>query len=356
MKILITGICGFVGSSLALRLRQCLDGVQLSGIDNLSRPGSEINFQQLLSAGIRVIQGDVRNSSDLDTLDAPQWIIHAAAIPTVVAGIDGKSSSRELIETNVLGTINMLELARRHGAGFVLLSSSRVYNIPALAGLPLKVENDAFTLAEDAGLPAGCSPHGISEQFSTATPISLYGASKLTAETLTLEYGQSFGFPVVINRCGVLAGGTQFGVAVQGIFSYWVRSYALRRRLKYIGFDGSGYQVRDALHPNDLTDLLLLQMQQPAPADSAIWNVGGGPANAMSLAQLSGWCAEKFGPHHMEHDVQPRPFDIPWMVMDSRRVQSHYSWQPQMPLSAILDEIAAHHQQHPDWLDVSQPK
>jgi CDP-paratose 2-epimerase len=183
----------------------------------------------------------------------------------------------------------------------------------------------------------------------------LYGASKLASEALALEYGQAYGLPVVVNRCGVLAGGTQFGVPAQGIFSFWIRSYALGRRLTYIGFGGAGHQVRDALHPDDVADLIVRQMQQPGAGGRAVWNVGGGPARAMSLAQLSRWCARECGEHQVERDPQPRRFDIPWMVIDSRLVSAAYGWQPRIALTDILDEIAGHHREHPDWLDVSQP-
>ncbi len=355
MRILITGICGFVGSSVALRLRESSPDAEVSGIDNLSRPGSETNRTRLLSAGVRVVHGDVRCASDFETLGPGHWIIDAAAIPTVLAGVDGQTSSRQLVEHNLLGTVNLLEHARRHKAGFILLSSSRVYNIPALAGLPIKVEDEAFVLDTAGKLPGGCTEHGIAETFSTAAPVSLYGASKLASEALALEYGQAFGFPVIVNRCGVLAGDTQFGLAVQGIFSFWIRSYALRRPMKYIGFGGGGHQVRDAFHPNDLADLMILQMRRPKTGGQAIWNVGGGPANAMSLAQLSRWCAEQFGLHRVESDKQPRPFDIPWMIIDSRRVSAAYDWRPRIEVTAIVDEIVTHHREHPDWLEISQP-
>lgn len=355
MKILITGICGFVGSSIALRLRELLPGCQMLGIDNLSRPGSETNRQRLLDVEIGVIHGDVRCASDLELLDACDWIIDAAAIPMVLAGIDGRTSSRQLVEHNLLGTINLLEHARRHSAGFILLSSSRVYNIPALVGLPLVVKDDAFALAATDQLPIGCSEHGVGESFSTDAPVSLYGASKLASETLALEYGRAFGFPVVVNRCGVLAGGGQFAVATQGIFSFWIRSYAARRPLRYIGFGGHGHQVRDALHPDDLTELVVCQMQRPQMDERSIWNVGGGPANSTSLAQLSRWCVEKFGPHHLEGETESRSFDVPWMVMDSRRASAAYDWRPRIELGAILAEIAEHHRQHSNWLELSQP-
>ena len=145
--------------------------------------------------------------------------------------------------------------------------------------------------------PTGVSERGLGEAFSTAPPVSLYGATKLASETLALEYGHTFGFPAVVNRCGVLAGETQFGVPEQGIYSFWIRMYALRRPLKYLGFNGTGHQVRDALHPNDLADLLLRQIENPQLSSGKIWNVGGGAANCMSLAQLSRWCADTFGEH-----------------------------------------------------------
>src|SRR6185312_13208555 len=100
--------------------------------------------------------------------------------------------------------------------------------------------------------------NGVAENFSTQAPVSLYGSAKLASELLSLEYGEAFGFPVFVNRCGVLAGAGQFGKADQGIFSFWIHSWKSKRPLKYIGFGGQGHQVRDCLHPRDLTTLLAL--------------------------------------------------------------------------------------------------
>ena len=85
--------------------------------------------------------------------------------------------------------------------------------------------------------------------FSTAAPVSLYGATKLASEIMALEYGGAFDFPVWITRCGVLAGAGQFGTPAQGIFAFWVNAHLRRRPLRYIGFNGTGYQARDAFHP-----------------------------------------------------------------------------------------------------------
>jgi CDP-paratose 2-epimerase len=353
MHVLITGVCGFVGSTIALAMRRLRPDANISGIDNFCRPGSETNRLHLQKAGVNVGHRDVRCASDIDTLPDCDWIIDAAANPSVMAGIGGGASSRQLMEHNLQGAVNLLEYAKRSKAGFILLSSNRVYNIPALTTIPLKVADTEFVLDTSQPLPPGLSDRGIGEAFSTAPPVSLYGATKLASEALALEYGEAFGFPVVVNRCGVLAGETQFGVPEQGIYSFWIRAYALRRPMKYLGFGGTGHQVRDALHPNDLADLLLRQMENPQLGSGKIWNVGGGAANAMSLAQLSRWCAETFGQHDVQPDGTPRPFDVPWMVMDNQNVTQAFGWQPQTPLIEILSGIADHHRQNPNWLELS---
>ena len=236
----------------------------------------------------------------------------------------------------------------------MLLSSSRVYSIKALAALPLIVRDHAFTLDETTVWPAGASSAGLTEEFSTAGPISLYGATKLASEAIAIEYGDAFELPVAINRCGVLAGGGQFGTVEQGIFSYWVRSWASARPLTLVGFEGSGHQVRDALHPRDLADLVERQIRAGAGA-AGVWNVGGGSARAMSLAQLSEWCRQRFGARELAVDRIPRKWDVPWVVMDAARPHDRFGWTPTTSMSALLDEIADHHRLHPDWLDLSQP-
>ena len=355
MKILITGVCGFVGSSVAGALLDGFPDATITGLDNFIRPGSEGNRDSLRARGVRLHHGDVRNASDVDALPAADWVIDAAANPSVLAGVDGQSSSRQVIEHNLYGTVNLLEYCRRHGAGFILLSTSRVYAIAPLAGLPVEPAGRAFRLTPGAPLPPGVSPRGLDETFSTAAPISLYGATKLASEALALEYGETFGFPAWINRCGVLAGAGQFGRPDQGILAYWVNAYLRRRPLKYIGFGGCGHQVRDALHPRDLIPLLARQMEGKVAAGGGprIINLGGGERNAFSLADLSAWCAERYGERPIAADPPERRFDIPWLIMDSSLAQATWGWQPALSLADILLEIALHAEQHPQWLERS---
>ena len=270
MRLLITGICGFVGSALVRAIRESGLDWEIIGLDNFIRPGSEENRLALRHLGVKIFHGDIRCASDFESLPACDWLLDAAANPSVLAGVDGMTSSRQLVEHNLLGTVNLLETCKRWKAGFILLSTSRVYSIPPLAALPVEVHDRAFrpVLPLPSSLSSAAaqlsdfsfqlfshsafSSQGISETFSTAAPVSLYGSTKLCSEALALEYGETFDLPVWINRCGVMAGGGQFGRADQGIFAFWIHSHRQHRPLKYIGFDGMGHQVRDCLHPRDL--------------------------------------------------------------------------------------------------------
>jgi CDP-paratose 2-epimerase len=357
MRILISGVCGFVGSTLARAFAESGARHEIAGFDNFIRPGSESNRAELKRIGVKLFHGDLRAASDLETLPKMDWVIDAAANPSVLAGVDGKTSSRQLVEHNLGGTVNMLELCKQHRAGFTLLSTSRVYAIAPLAALPVEAHDHAFRLTPGASrLPAGVSAAGIDETFSTQAPISLYGATKLASEALALEYGETFGLPVFVNRCGVLAGAGQFGRADQGIFAYWINAWLRQRPLRYIGFGGHGHQVRDCLHPRDLLPVLEKQLAAPAiAATDRIANFAGGAESAMSLRQLSDWCAAHLGPHTVGVDATPRPFDIPWVVLDSAKAARVWSWRPATRTPEILAEIAAHARAHPQWLDLSAP-
>ena len=311
------------------------------GMDNFIRPGSEENRRRLLKLGVTLFHGDIRCASDFEALPQVDWVIDAAANPSVLAGIDGQTSSRQLIEHNLLGTINILEYCKRLQSGFILISTSRVYSIASLAEVEVETHGRAFRFKMGQELPPGLSAAGVAESFSTAPPVSLYGSSKLASEFLALEYGETFGFPVWINRCGVLAGAGQFGRPDQGIFAYWINAWLRRSPLTYLGFGGNGYQVRDCLHPKDLISILRKQMSA-STGPRRVMNFGGGVKNAMSLAQLSDWCRDRYGDHEVSGKSDMRRFDIPWMVMDSRLAGDACGWTPQTSLEKSLLEIADH--------------
>jgi CDP-paratose 2-epimerase len=360
MKILITGICGFVGSTIAHALKAANPSLELVGFDNFIRPGSESNRAALKALGVRLFHGDLRAASDLETLPAVDAVIDAAANPSVLAGVDGRTSSRQLVEHNLSGTLNLLEYCKQHRAGFTLLSTSRVYSIAPLSSLPVEIHDHAYRPSADALTRSpitGLSSAGIAETFATTAPVSLYGATKLASEALALDYGAAFDFPVFINRCGVLAGAGQFGRADQGIFAYWINCHLRRRPLNYIGFDGLGHQVRDCLHPRDLVPLLQQQLQFSGKlaAEGRLINCAGGASSTRSLRQLTAWCDARFCAHAVTSDSRPRPFDLPWVVLDSAKALRLWNWSAHTTTDAICEEIAIHAERHPDWLERSAP-
>lgn len=354
MKVLITGICGFVGSAITRSLKASLPDVKVCGMDNFVRPGSEINRPVLRAMGVGLFHGDVRCASDFDQLPEVDWVIDAAANPSVLIGADGRTSSRQAVEHNLYGTVNLLEYCKARKTGLVLLSTSRVYSIPEMQSIPLKESADSFLFDDSKPCPTGVSALGLTEDFSTSAPISLYGSTKLASEALALEYGFTYQLPVWIDRCGVLAGAGQFGTAEQGIFSYWLHAHKRHRPLGFYGFGGRGLQVRDALHPSDLARLVIHQITHtPSAQPQGIFHVSGGGENSMSLAQLTAWCDDRFGKHPAAANSANRPFDVPWVVLDYTRTHQTFGWQPEMALPQILDEIADHVINHHDWLNVT---
>jgi CDP-paratose 2-epimerase len=227
-------------------LLERIEGIRVVGIDNLIRPGAETNRTRIERLGIEFIHGDLRSASEVARLPACELGDRRSRQPQRPA-----SPVREAAASFLNITSPLLEYCRQHRSGLLLLSSSRVYSIPALTAIPLIVQNQAFVVDPAAALPAGLTADGIGVDFCTAAPVSLYGATKLASEIMALEYGSAFDFPVWITRCGVLAGAGQFGTPDQGIFAYWVNAHLRRRPMRYIGFNGTGHQTRETFHPRD---------------------------------------------------------------------------------------------------------
>lgn len=331
-----------MGSSLCLALREKHPRSEILALDNLHRRGSERNLPRLKSAGITFIHGDIRCPSDLAAIQKPvDLFIEASAEPSVHAGSDGHPGY--VLETNLGGTIHCLEWARKHAAFFVFLSTSRVYSLLPLKELPLTLRATRLDLPDGAQGEGWQSGHGISEDFSTRSARSLYGATKLASELLVQEYAQAFGLKCAINRCGVIAGPGQFGKVDQGVFTLWVASHLFGQPLRYCGFGGNGSQVRDLLHPADLFALIEKQWSE-MPSDAPIFNVGGGNAGSVSLAEYTDLCRQATG---REVPIAAVPTtaanDVPYFVTDHRRVSARYDWAPRFSPAQIVGEIG-------DWL------
>lgn len=338
-NMLITGGAGFVGANLAVAFKRRYPGLRVTALDNLKRRGSELNLSRLSAAGIGFMHGDIRNPEDLAAAGAVDVIVECSAEPSVLAGFDGNPAY--LLNTNLLGTVNCLELARARKAAFVFLSTSRVYPHTAINRLRRQEEESRFQWAPDQQCP-GWSPAGITQQFTLDGEKTLYGASKLCSEILIREYVGMFGLKAVVNRCGLLTGPWQFGKVDQGVITYWMLAHYFKRNLAYIGFGGGGKQVRDPLHVEDLAGLVGRQLSRPESLDGSVYDVGGGPGNSLSLLECTRRCAEITGNRiPIANDTQTRPGDIAIFISDSGAAARDFNWKPTRTVDAILEDIYA---------------
>jgi len=345
MSFLITGGAGFVGSNVALALRSAMPDARITCMDNLYRAGSQLNLPRFAEAGIMFHRGDVRDPSTFP--DEPfDLMIECSAEPSVLAGQDG--SPDYLFQTNLVGAYHCLEACRRHRAGMIFLSTSRIYPIPRLEAHPWHEEETRF--AWDDG-PDGISSHGVTESIPLDGPRSLYGFTKLAAEQLIEEYRETYGVRAVINRCGVIAGPWQFGKVDQGVAALWVMAHHFKRKLSYIGYGGTGKQVRDMLHVYDLAELLVEQVSHFDQWDGWHGNVAGGLQNSASLQELTALCQEITGNRIPITSIPAnRSSDLRLFLGDCSRLFARTPWRPRRTPKQIVSDTHEWVRTHADSL------
>ncbi|MEW6637608.1 MAG: NAD-dependent epimerase/dehydratase family protein [Actinomycetota bacterium] len=343
--VLITGGAGFVGSNLAIRYRERHPGVRVVALDNLKRRGSDLNIPRLRQAGVEFVHGDIRNREDLPEHDV-DLILECSAEPSVLSGYGGRPDY--LINTNLVGTLNCLEFARARRADFIFLSTSRVYSIRTLSDLRYREEEKRFVLSGEQPHP-GASAAGIAEDFPIRGPRSLYGATKLASELFIEEYRAAYGLRAVVNRCGVIAGPWQMGRVDQGVFALWVARHHFGGELDYIGYGGSGKQVRDLLHIDDLFELVDLQAQRPGLFDGRTLNVGGGPQTSLSLLETTELCQRITGRRiRIRREPEQRPADVPIYISDHRKATDLCGWRPTRSAGRTLSDVH-------EWIRENEP-
>jgi CDP-paratose 2-epimerase len=336
-RLLVTGGAGFVGSNLAVSLAARHPEWEILALDNLYRRGSELNLPRLEGAGVEFVKGDVREPEDLQRLPELSALIECSAEPSVMSGVDGDTSY--LLHTNLTGAYNCLELARRDAAFVVFLSTSRVYPVEPQVGLKLEEAPTRFELAGEQPVP-GASAAGISEDFPLSGARTLYGTTKLAAELLIEEYRAAFGLPAVVDRCGVIAGPWQMGKVDQGVFTHWMLAHRFDNPLKYIGFGGTGKQVRDLLHVEDLVDLVERQLLDREGWDGRVVNVGGGRECSLSLRETTEICRELSGNEVPIDPVEAtRAGDVPIYLSDCTRLFGMDEWRPRRSARQVLADI-----------------
>ncbi len=318
MKILIVGGCGFVGSNLAIYLKENKIGTKISTFDNLCRKGSILNLDRLKKKKILNFNKDVSKSNSFKKIPKYDLIIDCCAEAAVEAS---KKEIDRVFNTNLIGTYNVLKKCAKDKSNFIFLSSSRVYSIEKLR--KLKKKNSL-----------------INEKFSTSGPKSIYGFSKYSSEHLIKEFAFLYKIKFLINRFGVISGPWQFGKQDQGFVSLWVWKHMNKKKLSYTGFGGKGSQMRDVIHIHDVCKLIELQIKKINKINNLILNVGGGIKNSISLKTLTKFCQKiTLNKIKILSIKKTSNYDIPYYTTNNFQVSKIYKWKPKIKIYNIVQDI-----------------
>lgn len=327
MTILITGICGFIGTNIALAARK--KNYKVIGIDSLVRKKTEENIPILERVGVTIIRGDIRNKEDFTRLpNAIDSIIHLAANSGVPWSLEDPVYD---FETNARGTLNVLEFAKERGKiPLIFASTNRVYS-DLVNEIPLKQNATRYTFdKEEKSWLTGSSYMGISEQFSIdgfgKYLHSPYGVSKLAGDLYCQEYCNIYGIPTVINRMSCVYGYYQKGVSDQGWVDHFMRTIGFGDR-KVTVF-GNGKQVRDMIWGEDIAQLYLKELEHIKKVKGEVFNIGGGIKNTLSILEAI-QIIEEISEKKAIITYKPwRHADQKLYISDIQKVKDKIGWEP----------------------------
>ena len=322
MKILITGGCGFVGSNLALFLKK--KGFSVHTLDNLTRKGSTYNSNLLKKQKIKNYKINISNIKKIKSLPKYDLILDCCAEAAVEIS---KNDFDKVINTNLIGTINILKKSKNDKSKIIFISSSRIY--------PLEEMNK---IIKNKNLKSKIK---ISKMFSEKDkiigPKTIYGLTKLCSEMLIEEFSYAYQLKYLINRCGVISGPLQFGKQDQGFVSLWIWRHLNKKKLSYIGYGGYGNQIRDVLHIDDLSELILLQIKNINKINNKLFTVGGSKTSYTSLSQLTKLCQKITGNKiRMGKVSKTSSYDIPYYLSDNTHVSNTYRWKPKRNINQVV--------------------
>ena len=337
MKIVVTGGAGFVGSTLCLQLKAKYPDYSILAFDNLKRRGSELNLQAFKENDIEFVHGDIRNAEDLAALGAFDVLVEASAEPSVMAGLD--SDPTYVINNNLYGSVNCFNACLKHKAKLIFLSTSRVYPIAPIEAANYTEEATRFSFT-NAHQVEGISSKGISEALSLSGSRSFYGTTKLSSELFIHEYAAFYGLKAAITRFGVIAGPRQMGKTDQGVVTLWMAKHYWNQSLKYIGYGGTGKQVRDILHVDDAVRLIDLQIHEIEKFEGKVFNAGGGAANSASLQEMTAICEEVSGNSiTIGSEAETRPADLRIYITDNTYITTETGWKPEKSVKDVFTDI-----------------
>ena len=320
---MITGGCGFIGSNIAIFLKNKINKLTIHSLDNLSRNSSKINLDRLRKNKIKNFNINISNKSKINSLIKYDFIIDCCAEAAVEAS---KLETERVFFTNLVGTFNILEKAKKDKSKIIFLSTSRVYSIKEILSKAKNINKKKYNFK-------------INENFSKKSPISLYGFTKLSSEKLIEEYSFSNNIKFIINRFGVVSGPWQFGKQDQGFVSLWLWRFINKKKLNYIGFGGLGNQVRDVIHVHDVSELILQQIKKIKKINNKIFNVGGGLKNTISLKELTAKSRKITNNNvNVGRIKKTSNYDIPYYVTDNKKIYSFYQWRVKRDIDTIIKE------------------
>jgi CDP-paratose 2-epimerase len=315
----ITGGAGFIGSNYAYRLLQ--RGEQVTIFDNLSRAGAARNLKWLEESfgpnEFRLIVADVRDAARLtEAVRGSDVIVHLAGQVAVTTSV---TQPREDFEANALGTFNVLEAARLSGENPILLyaSTNKVYG-----GMEDVQVVERATRWEYESLPHGCPE---SQPLDFHSP---YGCSKGAGDQYVRDYARIYGLRSVVFRQSCIYGPRQFGIEDQGWVAWMIIAAVTGRPITIYG---DGKQIRDVLYVDDLLDAYDAAIEHIETAAGQVYNIGGGPANTMSIWAEFGPLLESLlgRPIPVAHGDW-RPGDQKVFVADIRKAGHHLGWTPKI--------------------------
>jgi CDP-paratose 2-epimerase len=318
--VLITGGAGFVGANVARRILEGGERVVL--FDDLSRPWVARNvdwLRGLYGSSLDLCVGDVRDAEAVArAVAACAHVFHFAAQVAVTTSLSDPGRD---FDVNARGTLNVLEAirAQRDPPSLLFTSTNKVYG--ALADVRLQREGRRWEPA-DPLLRAG----GVTE----ARPLdfhSPYGCSKGAADQYVVDYARTFRIPAAVFRMSCVYGPRQFGSEDQG----WVAHFVGRAlRGEPITVYGDGFQVRDLLFVDDLVDAFVAARRAMRRVSGMAFNIGGGPATALSLLELVDLVSEVERRRAPVRFEEPRPGDQRWYVSSTGRFGALTGWAPRV--------------------------
>lgn len=323
-KILITGGCGFIGTNLCIYLKK--KHYSVFSLDNLSRKGSKYNLKLLKDLKIKNFKIDIANVKKINLLPKFDIIIDCCAEAAVEVS---RKDIDKVIDTNLIGTINILKKIKKDNSKIIFLSSSRVNSIDSINKI-FRKHNFKNELKINKL---------IDENFETRSPKSIYGLTKHASEMFIEEFSFAFNIKYIINRFGVVSGPLQFGKQDQGFISLWIWRHITKKNLKYIGFGGFGNQVRDVLHIKDLCEIINIQIKKFNSIHNKIFTIGGSSKNTVSLKKLTKIC-EKITKNTIKFTKIKKTsiYDIPYFVTSNKIIFKTYNWMPKKNINDIISD------------------